>query len=68
MVHENWRFRPWYRELKSWIAAGLLGDILLGRIAMVNSGFLPDAAGQSPSLRAAALHAAREAADDGSKC
>ncbi|MBV9053962.1 MAG: Gfo/Idh/MocA family oxidoreductase, partial [Hyphomicrobiales bacterium] len=25
MVHENWRFRPWYRELKRWIAAGLLG-------------------------------------------
>ena len=22
MVHENWRFRPWYRELKRWIAAG----------------------------------------------
>ena len=21
MVHENWRFRPWYRELKRWIAA-----------------------------------------------
>src|SRR5215469_3799310 len=21
MVHENWRFRPWYRTLKSWIEA-----------------------------------------------
>ena len=50
MVHENWRFRPWYRELKSWIAAGLLGDIVLGRIAMVNSGFLPDAAGKRPAF------------------
>jgi predicted dehydrogenase len=50
MVHENWRFRPWYRELKSWIAAGLLGDIVLGCIAMVNSGFLPDAAGKRPAF------------------
>src|SRR5262249_45416286 len=24
MVHENWRFRPWYRELKRWIDAGEL--------------------------------------------
>jgi predicted dehydrogenase len=46
MVHENWRFRPWYRELKRWIATGLLGDIVLGRMAMVNSGFLPDAGGK----------------------
>ena len=25
MVHENWRFRPWYRALKRWIAEGDLG-------------------------------------------
>ena len=25
MVHENWRFRPWYRELKRWLEAGELG-------------------------------------------
>ena len=28
MVHENWRFRPWYRELKRWLEAGDLGPIL----------------------------------------
>jgi D-apiose dehydrogenase len=50
MVHENWRFRPWYRALKSWIATGLLGDIVLGRMAMVNSGFLPDAGGKRPAF------------------
>ncbi|MFI5013899.1 MAG: Gfo/Idh/MocA family protein [Hyphomicrobiales bacterium] len=50
MVHENWRFRPWYRELKSWIAAGALGDILLARMEMINSGFLPDAEGRRPSF------------------
>jgi predicted dehydrogenase len=50
MVHENWRFRPWYRELKQWIGAGLLGELVLARMAMINSGFLPDAAGKRPAF------------------
>src|SRR6267378_7258029 len=50
MVHENWRFRPWYRELKRWIVAGELGDVILARMAMITSGLLPDASGQRPSL------------------
>src|SRR5437660_8665597 len=50
MAHENWRFRPWYRELKRWIAAGELGDVLLARMAMITSGMLPDTSGRRPSL------------------
>ena len=50
MVHENWRFRPWYRELGRWVAAGRLGEIELGRLATISSGFLPDAAGRRPAL------------------
>ena len=50
MAHENWRFRPWYRELKRWIVAGELGDVLLARMAIVTSGMLPDASGRRPSL------------------
>jgi len=50
MVHENWRFRPWYRELKRWMTAGDLGDVLLARMAMITSGLLPDATGRRPSL------------------
>jgi predicted dehydrogenase len=50
MVHENWRFRPWYRELKRWIVAGEVGDVLLGRMAMITSGLLADASGRRPSL------------------
>ena len=50
MVHENWRFRPWYRELKRWIAAGPLGELVLARMAMVTSGFLPDASGKRPAF------------------
>jgi D-apiose dehydrogenase len=50
MVHENWRFRPWYRELKRWMVAGELGDVILARMAMITSGLLPDANGRRPSL------------------
>lgn len=27
MVHENWRWQPWYREVKKLHASGILGDI-----------------------------------------
>ena len=50
MVHENWRFRPWYRDLRRWIDEGLLGDVLVGRLATISSGFLPDANGRRPAL------------------
>jgi predicted dehydrogenase len=26
MVHENWRFQPWYREIKKMLDAGVIGD------------------------------------------
>jgi predicted dehydrogenase len=50
MAHENWRFRPWYRELKRWIAAGELGDLVCARMAAMTSGLLPDASGRRPLL------------------
>jgi predicted dehydrogenase len=50
MVHENWRFRPWYRELARWIAAGDLGEFMLARMATINSGFLADEAGRRPAF------------------
>ena len=50
MVHENWRFRPWYRDLKRWIDAGALGEVLLARMAMISSGMLPDDAGRRPAF------------------
>jgi predicted dehydrogenase len=50
MAHENWRFRPWYRELKRWIVAGDLGDLVVARMATMTSGLLPDASGVRPLL------------------
>jgi predicted dehydrogenase len=49
-VHENWRFRPWYRAIKRWIEGGEVGEILFGQVAMFTSGMLPDASGASPAL------------------
>lgn len=27
MVHENWRFQPWYREIKKLISSGSIGEV-----------------------------------------
>jgi predicted dehydrogenase len=50
MVHENWRFRPWYRRIKNWLDEGAVGDLLLGNMASISSGLLPDATGKIPAL------------------
>lgn len=50
MAHENWRFRPWYRELKSWLHAGDVGDILSLMVSVRSSGLLPDDSGHCPAL------------------
>ncbi|GFG49325.1 oxidoreductase [Mycolicibacterium agri] len=34
MVHENWRFRSWYRALHDVLATGELGDVHWARLAM----------------------------------
>src|SRR5262249_57146877 len=48
MVHENWRFRPWYRELRRWIVDGLLGEIDLARLATLSSRLPPHESGRRP--------------------
>ena len=50
MVHENWRFRPNYRQAKQWLEEGRVGTIRSARIVMRASGFLPDAEGNYPSI------------------
>ena len=64
MVHENWRFRPWYRELKRWIVAGELGDV--HPCAHGDDHFRDIAGRERPAAvaRTPALHAARRAVDD----
>ncbi|PZU91871.1 MAG: gfo/Idh/MocA family oxidoreductase [Chelatococcus sp.] len=50
MVHENWRFRAWYRTMADWIAAGSIGAPFAARLSFVTSGTLKDAQGQYPAL------------------
>jgi predicted dehydrogenase len=50
MVHENWRFRPWYRQIKAWSEEGLIGDPLLANMTFYSSGLLPDDRGLRPDL------------------
>lgn len=50
MVHENWRFRPYYRRIAAWANEGALGALTSGSIAVRSSGLLPDADGRYPSL------------------
>ncbi|WP_168166032.1 Gfo/Idh/MocA family protein [Bosea sp. PAMC 26642] len=50
MVHENWRFRAWYREIAGWLAAGRIGAPFAARLSFVTSGTLPDLDGRYPAL------------------
>ncbi len=50
MVHENWRFRPFYREIKRWLDAGRVGAPLQYRLSHFSAGLLADAEGRLPAL------------------
>lgn len=50
MVHENWRFRPYYRDLAAWLAEGRIGDVVQASLTLLTSGLLPDEAGRLPAL------------------
>lgn len=50
MVHENWRFRPYYRRLRDWIDDGLVGTIRHVAIEFHSSGMIPDSRGVRPAL------------------
>jgi predicted dehydrogenase len=50
MAHENWRFRPWYRPLKAWGAAGEIGGVLGLQLTTASSGLLLDDSGRRPGL------------------
>ena len=60
MVHENWRFRPWYRELKRWLEAGDLGAVLSATLSETSSGLLADETGRRAGLERQPFMAAEE--------
>lgn len=50
MVHENWRFRPYYRRLRQWIDEGVVGEVASVRLDFHSSGMIPGVDGSRPAL------------------
>jgi predicted dehydrogenase len=50
MVHENWRFRDYYRDAATWIREGRIGAITAAHLTLITSGTLPDADGRYPAV------------------
>jgi D-apiose dehydrogenase len=50
MVHENWRFRGYYRDAASWLRAGRIGEVKQARLTLLTSGVLPGPNGLRPAL------------------
>jgi predicted dehydrogenase len=50
MVHENWRFRPHYRLIRSWLEQGRIGTVRTAVLRILTSGLVPDERGALPAL------------------
>lgn len=50
MVHENWRFRAYYRRAASWLREGRIGAVKGAALNLVTSGTVPDAQGRYYAL------------------
>jgi predicted dehydrogenase len=50
MVHENWRFRAYYRQLKRWLDEGIAGEIRQVSFEFLSSGMLVGPDGLRPAL------------------
>ena len=48
MVHENWRFRPHYRQVAAWLGAGEIGEPSAFLMQAVSSSLLPPPDGGTP--------------------
>lgn len=50
MVHENWRFRPYYRQIAQWLTEWRVGRVVQCSMTLFSSGLLPDSNGNRPAL------------------
>jgi predicted dehydrogenase len=48
MVHENWRWRPPYRQAARWLAGGRVGTVLQCRLSVRSSSLVEPAGGSTP--------------------
>ena len=50
LVHENWRFRGYYRDAASWLHEGRIGNVKQAQLTLLTSGVLPGPDGLCPAL------------------
>jgi D-apiose dehydrogenase len=50
MVHENWRFRPHYRQIRQWLSEGRIGPVRQALMTIFTSGLKADADGRLPAV------------------
>src|SRR4030081_3729369 len=50
MVHENWRFRGYYRDAAAWLREGRIGNVKQVQLTLLTSGVLPGPNGLCPAL------------------
>jgi predicted dehydrogenase len=50
MVHENWRFRGYYRNAAAWLREGRIGNVKQAQLTLLTSGVLPGPDGLCPAL------------------
>ena len=50
MVHENWRFRPYYRQTSQWLTEDRLGNVTHAQMSLLTSGLILDAQGKYPAI------------------
>ena len=50
MVHENWRFRGYYRDAAAWLREGRIGDVVQGQMTLLSSGLVADDSGSLPLI------------------
>ena len=50
MVHENWRFRPYYRQISDWLRSARIGRVVQAQMTVLSSGLIPDADGKLPVI------------------
>jgi D-apiose dehydrogenase len=50
MVHENWRFRGYYRDAAAWLREGRIGNVRQAQLTLLTSGVLPGPDRLCPAL------------------
>ncbi|MDQ2780613.1 MAG: Gfo/Idh/MocA family oxidoreductase [Pseudomonadota bacterium] len=50
MVHENWRFRPYYRDFARSLRDGRIGELVQAQMTLLSSGLIADEHGDLPAL------------------